>query len=106
MKKLKIFNSSYFIGKSHFEKDATQNYFEFQPIYKYFKQVGGVGSGNYIYFWKSKGLFDENISAPSTSDYKLNPELNYFSTKTRVEFIESCLKQDEIKYDHGNAIHV
>ena len=75
-------------------------------MYKYFKQVGGVGSGNYIYFWKSKGLFDENISAPSTSDYKLNPELNYFRTKTRVEFIESCLKQDEIKYDHGDVIHV
>ena len=27
-KKLKTFDSSYFIGKSHFEEDGTQNYFK------------------------------------------------------------------------------
>ena len=26
MKKLKAFDSSYFIGKTHFEEDGTQNY--------------------------------------------------------------------------------
>ena len=26
LKKLKTFDSSYFIGKSHFEEDSTQNY--------------------------------------------------------------------------------
>ena len=26
LKKLKTFNSSYFIGKSHYEEDGTQNY--------------------------------------------------------------------------------
>ena len=26
IKKLKTFDSSYFIGKSHFEEDGTQNY--------------------------------------------------------------------------------
>ena len=52
--------------------------------------------GNYIYFWKSKGLFDENITAPTTRDYSLNLQLSYFSTKTRVEFKGSCLKQDKI----------
>ena len=30
-KKLKTFDSSYFIGKSHFEEDGTQNYLVFQP---------------------------------------------------------------------------
>ena len=49
LKKLKTFDSSYFIGKSHFEEDVTQNYLVFQPIYKYFKRIAGVGSGNYIY---------------------------------------------------------
>ena len=29
LEKLKIFDSSYFIGKSHFEEDRTQNYFVF-----------------------------------------------------------------------------
>ena len=32
MKKLKTFYSSYFIGKSHFEEDGTQNYLVFQPM--------------------------------------------------------------------------
>ena len=35
---------------------------------RYFKMITGVGSGNYIYFWKSKGLSDENIIAHTTSD--------------------------------------
>ena len=42
-------------------------------MYRYFKRVAGVGTGNYIYFWKPKGLPDENITAPTTSDYQLNP---------------------------------
>ena len=36
-KKLKTFGSGYFIRKSHFEKDVTQNYLVFQPMSKYFK---------------------------------------------------------------------
>ena len=61
-------------------------------MYRYFNRVSGVGNGNYIYSWKSKGLFDENVTASTTSDYKLNPELRYFGTKTKVEFNGSCLK--------------
>ena len=36
LKKLKAFDLSYFIGKSHFEEDGTQNYLVFQPLNKYF----------------------------------------------------------------------
>ena len=68
-KKLKTFDSSYFRGKDHIEEDDTQIYLVFLPMYRYLKRVVGVGAGNYIYFWKSKGLSDENI----TSDYSLNP---------------------------------
>ena len=32
LKKLKIFDASYFIGKSHSEENGTQNYLVFQPI--------------------------------------------------------------------------
>ena len=32
LKKLKTFDSSYFIWKSHFEEDGTQNYLVFQPL--------------------------------------------------------------------------
>ena len=54
-------------------------------MYRYFKRVTSVGSVGYIYFWKSKGLSDENITVSSTNDYSLNPQLSYFCTKTRVE---------------------
>ena len=30
---------NYFIGKSHFEEDGTQNYLVFQPLNKYFKII-------------------------------------------------------------------
>ena len=70
-KKLQAFDLIYFRGKSYFEEDFTQNYLVFQPIHKYFKRVAGVGSGNYIYFWKCERLSHENITVPTTTDYSL-----------------------------------
>ena len=42
LNKLKTFDSSYFIGKSHFEEDGTQNYLVFQPLNKCFKVVANA----------------------------------------------------------------
>ena len=92
---LQTSDSIYFRGKSHFEEDGTQNYLIFQLICRYFKRVAGVGNGNYIYFWKSKRLSNENIAAPTTSDYSLNSQLSYLGYKVRVEFKGSRLKQDK-----------
>ena len=61
----------FYLSISHCEEDGTQNYLVFQPMYRYFKRVIGVGTGNYIYFWKSEGLSYEDITAPTMSDYKL-----------------------------------
>ena len=72
---------SYFRGKSHFEEDSTQNYFIFQPIYRYFKKIIGVGSGDFVYFWRSRGLSDESINSPITSDYIITSKLSYYGTK-------------------------
>ena len=70
----------------------------------YFNQVSGVGSDNYIYTLKTKALSNENIAAPATKDYKLNPELSFFGTKTKVEFNESCLKQ--VTFNHGKIVNI
>ena len=51
LKKLKTFDSSYFIGNNYFEEDGTQSYLVFQPISRYFRI-----NGKYILSWKSKGL--------------------------------------------------
>ena len=68
-------------------------------MYRYFKNIAGVGSGNYIYFWKSKGLSDERINSITTSNYNITPELDYYGSKIRVKFSGSCLKQDKAIYD-------
>ena len=106
LKKLKTFHSSYFKGKSHFEEEGTQNYLVFQPMYKYFKKIAGVGSGNYIYFLKSKGLSDERLDANTASNYSITPELRFYGTKIRVEFNVSCLKQDKVTYSHGTIVDI
>ena len=49
LKKLKTFDSSYFISKSHFIEDDAQNYLVFHPMCRYFNQISDIGSGNYIY---------------------------------------------------------
>ena len=93
LNKLKTFDSSYFIGKSHSEEDGTQNYLLFQLINKYFKVITNT---DYVSSWKSKGLSPESIKSPATSDNSLTPALNYYGTKTRVKFTGSCLKQPKI----------
>ena len=42
---------------------------------RYFKRFEDVGSGNYIYFWKSIGMSDERINSITTCNYSITPEL-------------------------------
>ena len=65
------------------------------------KWIACVGSGDYIYFWKSKGLSDESINYNTASNDSITPELSYYGTKTRVQFTGSCLKQNKATYNHG-----
>ena len=71
---------------------------------RYFKRIAGVGSGDYIYYWKSEGLSDENITAPSATNKF--PSLEYFGTKPRVRFSGSCLKQNAITYNHEKSVNI
>ena len=103
LKKLKTFDSSYFIGKSHFEEDGTQNYLVFQPINKYFKVITNT---DYVSSWKSKGLSAESIKPPTVSDNSLTPALSYYGTKTRVKFHGSCLKQPKALFDHKTIVNI
>ena len=103
MKKVKTFDSSYFIGKSHFEEDGTQNYLVFHPTGRYFKKIAGVRNGSY---WQSKGLSDEKINSIKTSNHSITPNLDYYGTKRRVEFNGSCLKQDKITFNHGKVVNI
>ena len=101
LNKLKTFDSSYFIGKSHFDEDGTQNYLVFQPVNKYFKLITNTLS---ILLWQSKGLSNEKIDPPTTS---LSPSINYVGNKIRVKCTGSCLKQsNKLTYTHGKVVNI
>ena len=82
-----------------------QNYFVFQPLNKYFKVITNANT-KYISSWQSKGLSEESIKPPARSDYKLNPKVNYYGTKTGLEFRGSCLKQDKSAWSHGKIVNI
>ena len=103
LKRLKTFDSSYFIGKSHFEEDGNQNYLVFQPMNKYFKVIA---NSDYVSSCKSKGLSARNIKSPTLSDNSLTAALNYYGTKTRVKFYGSCLKQTKALFDHKTTVNI
>ena len=106
LKKLKTFDSSYFIDKRYFEEYCTQNYLVFQPMYRHLKRIDGIGNGNYIYYWLSKGLSYERINSVSTSNCSVTSFLDYYGTKARVGFSGSCLKQDKITYTYGKVVNI
>ena len=65
-----------------------------------------ITNTDYVSSWKSKGLSSESIKPPTTSDNSLTPALNYYGTKTRVRFTESCLKQPHISYTNGKIVNI
>ena len=103
LKKLKAFDLSYFIGKSHFGEDGVLNYLVFQPIIRYFKIITNT---KYISPWQSNGLSDKTIKPPATSYNSLNPQVSYIGTKARLEFRGSCLKQDKSTFNHGKIVNI
>ena len=103
IKKLKTLDLSYFIGKSHFEEDGTQNYLVFQPLNKYFKLIANT---DYVSSLESKGLSAETIKPPSTSDNSLTPLIDYVDNKIRLKFNGSCLKQPKPQYTHGTIVKI
>ena len=49
---------------------------------------------------------DEIINSIAASNSSVTPVLDYYGTKTRVEFSESCLKQDKVTFNHGKIVNI
>ena len=95
---------SYFIGKSHFEEDGSQNYLVFQPIFRYFKIIANK---KFISLWKSKGLFDKAITPYATSDNSLTPLIDYYGSKIRAKFNKGSLKQsNNLTFSYGSRVNM
>ena len=74
---------------------------------RHFKVNTIIGVIDYILSWKSKGLSDETIKPPATSDNSLTPAISYYyASKLRVKFTGNCLKQDKITFNHGKVVNI
>ena len=51
-------------------------------------------------------MSDENITVSTTKDYNLNPGLNFFGTKTRIELNGTCFKQDKVTFNQGKVVNI
>ena len=51
-------------------------------------------------------MFDERISSVTASNYSITPELSYYSSKIRVKFNGSCLKQDKAAYSQRTIANI
>ena len=56
--------------------------------------------------WQSKGISNENIEPPTTSDNSLNPRLSYNDSRMKVQFTGSCLKQPKSTFTHKKVIDI
>ena len=56
--------------------------------------------------WQSNGLSNTSIKPLTTSNSSLNPKLNYYGTKTRVQFVGSCLKQSNYTFTHWKIVNI
>ena len=75
---------SYYRGKQYFDEGSgKQNCLVFLPLRKYFKLNLVVDAADYVLSWQAKGLSNDSIKRPTTTNNSLTPELNYHGTKTK-----------------------
>ena len=75
-------------------------------MYRYFKPIADFSNGSYIYYCQSKRLSDEKVNSIKTPNHSITPNLDYYGTKTRVEFNGSCLKQDSVTFNRGKVVNI
>ena len=98
---------SYFKGKQCFDEGSgKQNYLVFLPMRKYLKLNSVAGVTDYVLSWQSKGLSNESIKPPITSNNSLNPRSSYYVTKVRVQFTKRFLKQPNHISTHKNIVNI
>ena len=98
---------SYYRGKQYFDEGSgEQNYLVFLSMGKYFKLNSVVGIIDRVLSWQSKGISNERIKLPTTSNNSLNPRLSYNDTKIKVKFTRSCLKQPKFTFTHNKVVNI
>ena len=73
---------------------------------KYFKLNSVVGVIDRVLSWQSKGISNESIKPPTTSNNSLNQRLSHNDTKRKVQFTGSCLKQPKFTFTHKKIVNI
>ena len=98
---------SYYRAKQYFDEGSgKQKYLVFLPINKYFKSNSVAGTADYLVSWQSKGLCNNSVKPPTTTNNSLTPELNYYGAKTKMKFTGSCLKRSSHIFTHKNVVTI
>ena len=51
-------------------------------------------------------MSDEKVNSIKTPNHSITPNLDYYGTKTRVDFNGSCLKQDSVTFNRGKVVNI
>ena len=51
-------------------------------------------------------MSDEKTNSIKTPNHSITPNLDYYGTKTRVDFNGGCLKQDKVTLNHGKVVNI
>ena len=73
---------------------------------KYFKLNSVVGVIDCVLSWQSKGISNESIKPPTTSNNSLNPRISYNDTKLKVQFTGSFLKLPKFTFTHKKVVNI
>ena len=100
------YDFGYFRGKNYIDEDGAQNYYIFQPIYKYLK-LAHVNDISYVLSWKSKGISDIKMESIKTNNYLLNPRINLYNMrKIRIKFTGRFLNKFPPAILHRNIVNI
>ena len=78
-----------------------KNYLVFQPLSSYFTSTNGkIGSK------QSKGITEENIKPPSTTDNSFDSEKINKYRERRIKFKGIFLREDSISFIYGNVVNL
>ena len=101
MKNTNIWFLRCLLGESHFEDDGSQNSLACLAVHKYFKKIVDT---NHILAWISKGLSNESIKPPESSNNNPAVAKNYIDSKIKLN--ESCLQEDKITFKHKKVVNI
>ena len=59
-----------------------------------------------LYHGNLKGLSEESIKPPTTSNKFFNPSLDFVGNKLRVKFSGDCLKEEKTTFNHGKTVNI